>query len=310
MAPDLGGLCMRGIYAIIHSMLTLLIAIAAGCGGYCAAFYAGDWGVGWSVTAGVVAFGVTQGVIGFLVQKRIKADMERVQGILLEGQKRLQTKMQRWQFRPPGSQKDAQREIENDSRIFVREALAATECLSKYRWMVPMIGRQKATAQLQLNWMIKDFKAVDELLPKALFIDPTTSAIKIARMYMKDASVEEMEKVYRKSVRRLKYNQNVLLAADPFAQRIENAARPENLRFENRPAAVRRAPRLDLSVQIVAVDGNVIDTPSAQRGDDALEHRHSPHRQKRFRRGACERPEPRAETRRQNHRLFRRRHSL
>ncbi|MBQ7234391.1 MAG: hypothetical protein IJS36_03175 [Kiritimatiellae bacterium] len=195
-------------------MLTLLIAIAAGCGGYCAAFYAGDWGVGWSITAGVVAFGVTQGVIGFLVQKRIKADMDRVQGILLEGQKRLQTKMQRWQFRPPGSQKDAQREIENDSRIFVREALAATECLSKYRWMVPMIGRQKATAQLQLNWMIKDFKAVDELLPKALFIDPTTSAIKIARMYMKDASVEEMEKVYRKSVRRLKYNQNVLLAAE------------------------------------------------------------------------------------------------
>ena len=55
---------------------------------------------------------------------------------------------------------------------------------------------------------------MDELLPKALFIDPTTSAIKIARMYMKDASVEEMEKVYRKSVRRLKYNQNVLLAAE------------------------------------------------------------------------------------------------
>ena len=195
-------------------MLTLFLAIAVGGGSFCGAFYAGDWGLGWSVFAGLVMFGVTQGVIGFLVQKRIKADMERVQGILLEGQKRLQTKMHRWQFRPPGSQKDAQREIENDTKIFVREALAATECLTKYRWVVPMIPRQKATAQLQLNWMIKDFRTVDELLPKALFIDPTTTAIKIARMYMTGAATEDIEKVYRKAVRRLKYNQNVLLAAE------------------------------------------------------------------------------------------------
>ena len=76
-----------------------------------------------------------------------------------------------------------------------------------------MIERQKATAQLQLNWMIKDFKAVDALMPKALFLDPTTVAIKLARMYKADAKLEDMEAVYKKGVRRLKYNQNVLLAA-------------------------------------------------------------------------------------------------
>jgi len=76
-----------------------------------------------------------------------------------------------------------------------------------------MIERQKATAQLQLNWMIKDFKAVDALMHKAFFLDPTTVAMKLARLYMNGAPVEEMEKVYQKGVKRLKYNQNVLLAA-------------------------------------------------------------------------------------------------
>ena len=203
-----------GNYGIIPDMITLLAALAVGGGIYCAAYFAADWGVGWSVFSGVVGFGVFQGVVGYAIQKRIKQDMERVQGILVEGQKKLQSKMQRWQFRPPGSQKDAQREIENDTRVFVRAALAETEKLSKYRWLVPMIERQKATAQLQLNWMVKDFKAVDALMPKALFLDPTTVAVKIARMYMKDEKTEDIEKVYQKGVRRLKYNQNVLLAAE------------------------------------------------------------------------------------------------
>jgi hypothetical protein len=194
-------------------MITTIAALAVAGGIYCVAFYAADWGVGWSIFSGVVAFGVFQGVVGVTLQKRVKRVMENVQAILVDGQKRLQSKMQRWQFRPPGSQKDAQREIESDTRVFIREALNATEELSRYRWFIPMIERQKATAQLQLNWMIKDFKAVDALMHKAFFLDPTTVAMKLARLYMNGAPVEEMEKVYQKGVKRLKYNQNVLLAA-------------------------------------------------------------------------------------------------
>jgi hypothetical protein len=84
-------------------------------------------------------------------------------------------------MRPPGSIQAAQKEIADDTRVFVKEALAETENLRKYRLWVPMIERQMATAQLQLNWMIKDFKRVDELMPKAMFLDPTTVAIKLAR---------------------------------------------------------------------------------------------------------------------------------
>ena len=194
-------------------MITIILAIAAAGGGYCGAFYGLDWGVGGCVFAAVLSFGVFQGVFGFLIQKRVKRDMEGVQNILAAGQKRLQAKMQRWQMRPPGSIQAAQKEIFEDTKIFVKEALKEVDVLAKYKWWVPMIERQMATAKLQLNWMIKEFKVVDKLMPKALLVDPTMVAIKMSRMYMLNASSDEIEKVYKKGVRRLRYNGNVLLAA-------------------------------------------------------------------------------------------------
>ena len=194
-------------------MITLIVAILFAGGCFSAAYFAGDWGLGWSITSGVAGFAVFQGVFGFILQKRVKRDMERVQGILLAGQKKLQQKVQRWQLRPPGSVQAAQNEIFADTKVFVNDALAQTETLRKYRLWVPMMERQIATAKLQLCWMIKDFKTVDKLLPKALFVDPSMMAIKMARLYMLEEPTEEIMKVYHKGVRRTRYNGNVLLAA-------------------------------------------------------------------------------------------------
>ncbi|MBR2940702.1 MAG: hypothetical protein IKC14_05265 [Kiritimatiellae bacterium] len=194
-------------------MVTLIFAIAVGGGSFAAAYYAGDWGMGWSIFAGIAGFGVFQGVFGFIIQKKVKRDMEKVQGILVAGQKQLQQKMQRWQMRPPGSIQAAQREIFEDTKVFVKEAIAQTAVLEKYRLWVPMMDRQIATARLQLNWMIKEFKVVDTLMPKALCIDPTMSAIKMARLYALEKPTAEIEKVYRKGAGRTRYNGNILLAA-------------------------------------------------------------------------------------------------
>ncbi len=194
-------------------MITLAIGVVLGCSVSALLRYACDFGWGWSVALGVVAFTTFQVLTGLLFRKKVMADMQAVQAILAEGQKKIQAKMARWQFRPPGSIQAAQKEIADDTRIFVEEALARCEELDKYRHWVPMIARQKATAQLQLSWMIKDFKRVDALMDKALFIDPTMVAMKIARMQMTDCPVAEIRKVYERAVRRLKYNQNVLLAA-------------------------------------------------------------------------------------------------
>ena len=194
-------------------MITLVIAIVVAGGSFAASYCAADLGMGWSVFFGVLGFGVFQGVAGYLIQKRVKRDMEKVQRILVNGQKRLQEKMQRWQLRPPGSIQAAQKEIFEDTKVFVKEALAETETLRKYKPWVPMMEKQIATARLQLSWMIKDFKTVDQLMPKAMFLDPTMVAMKMARLYMTDGSMDEIAKIYRKGVRRVRYNGNVLLAA-------------------------------------------------------------------------------------------------
>lgn len=194
-------------------MITVIFSIVVGCGGFAVAHWGADAGTGWCIFWGILSFGVCQGVTGFLVQRKVKAEMEKVQAILMAGQKKLQTKMQRWQMRPPGSVQAAQREIFNDTKIFVREALAQTEELRRFKLFVPMMERQIATAQFQLNWMVKDFKAVDKLMPKALFLEPTMVAMKLARMYMTDGNLAEMQKLYNKGVARVRYNGNVLLAA-------------------------------------------------------------------------------------------------
>ena len=194
-------------------MITIISSLVISAILFSLVYFVAGVSLGWSIFFALLGFGVIQALIGFLIQKRIKRDMEAVQYILLEGQKKLQAKMQRWQISPPGSMKAAQKEIFEDTKVFVKAALKETEILSKYKYFVPMIERQKATAQLQLNWMIKNFKAVDELMPKALFLDPSLSAIKMARMYTLEKPLEEIEKIYKKAVRRLRYNQNVLLAS-------------------------------------------------------------------------------------------------
>jgi hypothetical protein len=194
-------------------MITLILMVAAGCGVFSAANWLVDMGLGWSIFTGGVGAVAFQIAAGVFIQKLVKCDMDAVQAVMVDGQKKLQAKMQRWQMRPPGSIQAAQKEIADDTRVFVSEALKRTSLLEKYRWWVPMMDRQIATARLQLSWMIKDFAAVDRLMPKVLLIDPMLSAIKMARMYMAGAPLDEIRKVYRKAAGRARYNQNVIPAA-------------------------------------------------------------------------------------------------
>lgn len=194
-------------------MLSVLISIVIGLATGGGLFFADVLGWGWSLFTGLLGFGASQFVMGRILQKRVKAAMESVQVVLAEGQKKLQAKTARWQLRPPGSLQAAQQEIARDQKVFVTEALARTDALLPFKLWVPLMERQIATAKFQLYWMIKDFKHVDELMPKVLFLDPTMTAMKLARLYMLERPTDEITKVYEKAVRRVRYNQNVLLAA-------------------------------------------------------------------------------------------------
>ncbi|MGN0852794.1 MAG: hypothetical protein ACI4Q3_05405 [Kiritimatiellia bacterium] len=194
-------------------MYTVLISVFAGMCVTAGLALPGFAGWGWSVFLGVLAFGACQGVATWQVQKRAKAVVAGIQAIMAAGQKQIQAKQMRWQTRPSGSPQSMMAEIMRDVKVFVKDAIAATESLRRFEKWAPGMNRQIATIQFGLYWQIKDFKKVDELLPKIFLLDPMLPAMKIARMYMLGRPSAEIAKVYEKAVRRLRYNQNVPLAA-------------------------------------------------------------------------------------------------
>ena len=97
-------------------MLSVLISIVIGLATGGGLFFADVLGWGWSLFTGLLGFGVSQFVMGRILQKRVKAAMESVQVVLAEGQKKLQAKTARWQLRPPGSLQAAQQEIARDQK--------------------------------------------------------------------------------------------------------------------------------------------------------------------------------------------------
>ena len=194
-------------------MITMFIACASAAGCFAALHYGAHLGTGWSVFASLAAFVAVQATIGVRLRRSIKAVMDEVQRIMLGGREKIDAKVRRWQFRPPGSVKAAQLEIERDTREFTLEALKATEKLRKLKYWMPFLERQIATAQFQLCWILKDFDKVDELLPKAFVAGPEMTAMKLARMQMRGEPVEAIRKVYDKSAKRARYNGNVLADA-------------------------------------------------------------------------------------------------
>jgi len=188
---------------IINIIFGVLLGVGLGVSGV------SNWG--WATFWGLLGLIAGQGVTGYLIQKRVKAGMAAVQKILEEGQKKLQLKVNQWQMRPPGSMKQAQAEIERDQRVFVDRALEASKELERFNRWAPLMGRQVATLRLQLYWMLKDFKKVDELMPKALVIDPMMATLKMARMYMTEK--DGIDKFFKKQAARLRYGQGTLLYA-------------------------------------------------------------------------------------------------
>ena len=194
-------------------MLTAIFAALFGVGVQAALFFGFDVSLGWSIFFGFASFFAAQAAAGVALQRRVKAVMAGVQGILVAGQKQLQAKTARWQMSGPGSVQAAQAEIARDTKVFVKAALAETEKLHRFDLWVPLMSRQIATAKLQLYWMIGDFEAVDSLMDKALFVDSDMTAVRMARMYMKGEPDEAIEKVYRRAFSRSRYNGCVLPSA-------------------------------------------------------------------------------------------------
>lgn len=166
----------------------------------------------WAVVWGVLLLLVGQFTIGILLRRRIKGAMDAVQNVLLAGQRKLQQKMTQWQTRPPGSMKQVQQELERDQRVFIEQALEVSKGLEKFKPWTLMLDRQIATLRMQLYFQLKEYRKVDELLPKCMFMEPMTAAMKLTRLHVRGEAVEA-EKFFTKQTGRLRYGQGAILYA-------------------------------------------------------------------------------------------------
>ena len=164
---------------------------------------------GWAVFFGVLAFLACNTAVGLMLKKRIKSLMDVIQGTLMTGQKQMQEKMNGWRFRPPGSPKQAQIEMQKMQHVVIEKALAQSNAFEPYYKWVPLLKRQIATQRMQLHYQDRNFAEVDRLLPKCLFMDPMTIAMGLARKYVnKDPKLDDF---FEKGVRKLRYGQGAVI---------------------------------------------------------------------------------------------------
>ena len=176
----------------------------------------------WSVVWGIVLAVMVNAAFGIVMKKKISAIMERVQGIMRDGQKKIQEKTNSWRFRPPGSIKQAKLDIEKMQHVLISSAIAAIDPLRRYEKWSPFLSRQIATMEMHFHFQDKNFKEVDSRLGKCLFLDPMTSAMAMARVYSRDGykhvadkkgrkRPNEIDKYFSRAVSRLRYGQGALI---------------------------------------------------------------------------------------------------
>lgn len=194
-------------------MYSLLIAFAASlaAGAALRASHSSNWF--WTVFLSLLAFGAAFAAVNWILRRRIMAAMADMQLFLEGGQKRLQAKIKDFQFHPKGDPRQFQEKLQREQKDMLREAIAKTAALERFRNWVPFMQRQINTTRMQFHYQLGEFDKVDALLPKCLVVDPSTAAMKMARQYARKEGLEAVEKTFRRAKARCRYNQSALLYA-------------------------------------------------------------------------------------------------
>ena len=167
---------------------------------------------GWVVFWGLLAAALSQVGVGLFLRGKVKASMDAVQLVLLNGQKKLQQKINQWQQRPPGSLKQAQLEVERDQKVYIEQALDVAKKLEPLtRWAL-MLDKQIATLRMQLYYQLKDYQKVDALMPRCLFMEPMSAAMRLARLHVRGETAAA-DTFFKKQTQRLRYGQGAILFA-------------------------------------------------------------------------------------------------
>jgi hypothetical protein len=164
----------------------------------------------WGITVFILVFIVLQILSGLFIRKIVKKRTEDIQKIIEAGQEKLNRKVHFYQQKPMGGIKTMQKLLEKEQHVFIREALESTKRLEPYYSWNVLLKKQVNTMRMQFYYQLKQFNDVDQLISKAMFVDPMSVAMKIARLYKNKN--QKYKKVFYKKVKKYRKNdQNVLL---------------------------------------------------------------------------------------------------
>ncbi len=196
-------------------MLSLLISILVSItlvGG----LMASQAKLGMTIFFGIIGFIASFYLVGFLVRKKITKVQNELQEIMLDGQRRMNRKIQQFQSKPNGNIKLIQRQVETDQKVIYKKGLDFTQHLEPFKKWSMLMGRQIATMRLQFLYQLKEFAQVDEILATGglfkgpMMMEPMTVAMKMARQY-KNKDVVGAEKTFKRRVKWFRGDRGTLL---------------------------------------------------------------------------------------------------
>jgi len=191
-------------------MLTFVLALMVGL----LTAYAGGAALGnmaWGGLLGAAGFIIVQIAIGLYIRRQVGKVNRRIQLAMQDVQSRLQRKAAQMQQRPGMSPKVLQATLEKDQAAAVRQALEMTGELEKYKWWSPLLGRQINTMRMMFHYQIREFDRVDKLLDKCFYMEPTSCAMRLARMYRNNDP--KLDRFARKKLKSARGDPGALLYA-------------------------------------------------------------------------------------------------
>ena len=191
-------------------MLTFITAIIVGLIAAYGSGYAMN-NMAWGSIIGIAAMIITQVLIGLYIRTRVNKVNNAIQQQLQEVQAKIQRKVNMMQQKPGMSPKFMQSTIEKEQTAAVHTALEMTGQLKRYYLWSPLLSKQINTMKMMFHYQIKEFDKVDQLMDKCLFFDPTSCAMRLARMYRKNDP--KLEKFAQGKLKRARGDQAVLLFA-------------------------------------------------------------------------------------------------
>lgn len=189
-------------------MFSLIVSLIVGV--LVALITSRDLGPVWGIVCLAGSAVIVQIVIALVIRKKVGSIQKSLEEIMRDGQAKANRQMAQFERRPPSSLRVAQQQLEKIQEETVRKTLAATEAYKPYyRWNM-MLPKQINTMKVQLYFQLRDFKMVDELMPKALLFDSRSLTIKLVRLFKKDDPA--LDKFYQKKCARLKGEDGAFVA--------------------------------------------------------------------------------------------------